>query len=413
MPSRRRLLTTLGTTGTVILAGCNEAAESDHPSETDESVYSPGTDADTGWPMPAYDRGFSACNPDAAAPRDDVTERWSVRIDASLPRRPVVAAGKVLVATASGLVATDVESGDEQWRYDRTGDGPVTMTAPVVHDGMAYFGFNEPRGLIAVDVESGDRQWHAPTTGFVDAAPTFALSNERLYAGDDTGRIYQIDPANGEITARTEVFGSVTEIVYSDTTVLVGTSGGEVYSFYRNGAEITGNWRRRVDGAVTALTAADNEIYVSTWSGSVYRLADDNSAGSSRWETDRSAVGGLAVASDDVVGFDTNSIRTFDPSTGDVGWDREASFTAAPAVAGDTIYVGGATAGDDGTGFVAAYPLRGGGNRGPLRPGNERWRFDVDGVPGVGIAVADGAVFACAGGLSSEDGPQVYALEPV
>src|SRR6056297_2359668 len=164
MPSRRRFLTTLGVTGSALLAGWTAAGE---------SAYSPGTDTDTEWPMPAYDRGYTASNPDAAAPRDGVTERWSTDIS-RVPRRPVIAAGMVLVTTASGLVALDVESGEERWHYGTDEDAQnVPTTAPVVHDGTAYVGVEKPDGLIALDVETGTEQWHVETTGSVWAAPTF------------------------------------------------------------------------------------------------------------------------------------------------------------------------------------------------------------------------------------------------
>lgn len=413
MTDRRRFLTALGTAGTAAIAGCSDpTAESSHSPQSDEETYSPGTDAQAEWPLPAYDQQFTACNPDAAAPRESVSERWSVELDGAMPRRPVVAAGKVLVATDAGLVALTVESGEESWRYESEDDGPVRMTAPIVRDGAVYVGVDDPRGLLALDVENGTKQGHASTTGFVDTAPTFGRGGRFVYAGDDTGHVYQIDTTSGEIAARTEVFGGVTAIVSSFSTVLVGTRGGEVYSLYRSGEVLTGYWRRRVDGKVTGLAARNDGVYVSTWGGPVYRLTNSDRAGATRWKTDRGATDGIAVAAHDVVGMDASGLRTFVSRTGDDRWNREASFTAAPAVAGDTIYVGGVTAGDDGTEFVAAYPLRGGGDRGPLRPGSERWRFDVDGIPGAGIAVADGAVFACTGGLSSEGGPQVYALGP-
>ncbi|WP_435349277.1 PQQ-binding-like beta-propeller repeat protein [Haloarchaeobius sp. HRN-SO-5] len=400
MPSRRRFLSTLGTTGTAVLAGCTDSGE---------SVYSPGTDSDTEWPMPAYDRGFSAYNPDAAAPRDGVTERWSTEIP-PLPRHPVVAAGTVLVPTISGVVALDVGTGEERWRH---GSEHSRARAAVVDGGTAYVSFGDPRGLVALDVETGDQQWHVQTTGYVDAAPTFDREHDSLYVGDDTGRLYEIDSTSGEVTDRTEVFGPVTALAHNGL-LLVGTGGGEVYNFRVGGRPFTGQWRRRVVGAVTALVSSYGNTYVATWGGPVYRLQGGPDAGSNRWEADRGAVGGLAAAHRDVVGWDLSGLRTFDARTGNVRWDMEGRFTGTPAIAGDTVYVGRRTRGEDGTGFVAAYALSGGGGILSLGSEDKRWQYDVESDRSVGgIAVADGAVFASTKGLLRDDsGPRMYALDP-
>ena len=399
MSSRRRFLTILGTTSTASLAGCIDFGE---------AAYSPGTDADTEWPMPAYDRGFSAYNPEAAAPRDGVTERWSTEIPV-LPRRPVIAAGTVLVPTASGLVALDVGTGEERWRH---GKDDSRARASVVHNGTAYVGLADLAGLFALDVETGEQQWHVENIGYGKAAPTFGVDYEHLYVGG-AGEVSQIDPTTGEITARTEVFGSVTALAHN-TSLLVGTEGGEVYSFSVGDHGFSAQWRRKVVGSVRAIVSFDSDIYVATWGGPVYRLQGGPDAGSSRWKAERGAVGGLAAASRDVVGCDLSGLRTFDAHSGDVKWGREGEFTAAPAIAGDTVYIGGETEDKGGSGFVAAYALSGGSGVGPLQVGGKRWQFDVesDRPIGPGIAVADGAVFACTEGLKGDTGPQMYALDP-
>lgn len=403
MPSRRRFLATLGTTGSTVLAGCIASGE---------SAYSPGTDVDTEWPMPAYDRGFTAYNPDAAAPRDGVTERWSTDIP-RVPRRPVIAAGTVLVTTASGLVALDVESGEERWRYGTDeGSQNEPTTAPVVHDATAYVGVTDPQGLLALEVETGIEQWHVETAGHVGAVPTFGSDHESLYAGDDTGVVYRLDPTSGEVTARTEVFGSVQTLAHHHTSLLTGTWTGEVYAFSTLADDtFVPSWRRKVVGNVNALADVGGQVYVGTARSRLYRLETSAGTGSSRWEAEPGSSGGLAVASRDVVVSGPTALRMVDSNTGDVEWKREGEFTAAPAIAGDAIYVGGTT--EDGSGFVAAYPLSGGSGLNPLGSGSERlWEFDVgSGAPVEGIAVADGAVFACTEDLQGGSEPRVYALD--
>lgn len=399
MPSRRRVLTSLGMAGAAGLAGCTGR---------DESRYSPGTDDTTEWPMPANDRGFSAYNPDAAAPREGVTERWSTEVSGLGPTAcPVVAAGRVLVPTSGALVALDIATGDEHWNH---GQEQPWSSAPVVRDGTAYVGFADQRGLVSLDVETGDERWRVETRGAIKTAPTFDMGQDNLYLGDDTGRVYRITPATGEVTLRGEVFGPVTALAHGRS-LLVGTESGEVYNLFPHHGTFTGLWRRKVGGWVTALTVArDGDIFVGTFGGPVYRLADGGGVGAIRWKVDRGGTH-LAATGGDVVGSDGAGLRTFDARTGTAGWEREGYYGAAPAIAGDTIYVGGGEKGENGNGFVAAYPLSGGTSIGPLSFGGKRWRFTVDSAVMEGVAVADGAVFATTQSRT-ESPSRVYALDP-
>lgn len=398
MPSRRHFLITLGGASAAGLAGCTDP---------NESSYTPGTDDTTKWPMPAYDRGFSAYNPDAAAPRDGVTERWSTEISFGPGSRPVVAAGRVLVPTTGALVALDLATGEERWRHDQ--EQPWT-SAPAVHDGIAYVGWAQV-GFAALDIETGDEQWRVKTRGSINAAPTFDHNHDTLFVGDSTGRLYQIDRSTGKVILRGEVFGPVTALVHGHG-LLVGTESGEVYRLFPNHhhGEFMGMWRRKVDGWVTTLIKRGNAIFVGTYGGSVYRLQYGAGVGSSRWEAERGSIH-LAATSGDVVGSDGGGLRTFDARTGEVEWRQAGHYHAAPAIAGDTIYVGGGELGENGNGFIAAYALSGGTGVGPLTFDSRRWKFDVESAAVEGVAVADGAVFGVTQSLK-ESPSRVYALDP-
>lgn len=357
--------------------------------------------------MPAYDRGFSAYNPDAAAPRDGVSERWSTELAGLGPTaRPVVADARVLVPTSAALVALDLDSGEELWRH---GEEQPWATAPVVHDGTAFVGFADRSDVVALDVATGEEQWRVETRGPIEASPTFDHGRDYLYVGDDTGGVYQVDHSAGEVTLRGEVFGPVTALAHGRT-LLVGTESGEVYDLFPHHGEFTGLWRRKVGGWVTALVERDGAIFVGTFGGPAYRLRDGADVGTSRWEVERGAIH-LAATSRDVVGSDGGGLRTFDGRTGDVEWRRDGHYDADPAIAGDTVYVGGGEVGEDGDGFVAAHALSGGTGVGPLRVGGKRWQFDVESAVMEGVAVADGAVFAVTQSL--KDSPsRMYALDP-
>lgn len=318
----------------------------------------------------------------------------------------MVAAERVLVPTADALVALDPTTGEERWRKGQ--DQPWT-SPPAVHDGTAYVGFAFQPGLAAPDVKTGDEQWRVETSGFVKTAPTLDHGYDALYVGDDTGRVYRIDPANGEIRLGGEVFGPVTTLAHRRS-LLVGTESGEGYVLDPHQGEFTGVWRRKVAGKVTALTTApDGAIFVATFGGPVYRLRDGAHVGTRRWEAEQGAIH-LAATDSDVVGSDYGGFRTFDAGTGTTGWEREGHYDAAPAIAGDTVYVGGGEKGGNGNGFIAPYALSGGTGIGPLTVGGKRWRFDVDSAVMEGVAVADGTVFAVTQGPKKSPS-RVYALD--
>ena len=394
--TRRRFLSVVGTAATTAIAGC---------SALDESPYSPGSDADSEWPLPGYDIGSSAWNPDAAGPREGVTERWHADIDRPSDR-PVVAAGAVFVPTWKGLVALDLASGEEKWRVGN--DGSWT-TAPAVHEGTVYVGHADETGFVALDASDGSEQWRIETRGDVSAPPTFDYDFRHLYVGDDTGKVYQMNPTDGVVEHETEVLGAVTALA-SRTSLLVGTEGGEVYDLYEHRDTLVALWRRKVAGSVTDLAMADTAITVATFGGPLYRLRDGAFAGSSRWEYERGAIN-LAATSYDVFGTDLADLQSVHHRTGDQQWTVDGSFDCGPAVAGDTLYVGGGEPGERGSGFVAGYALDGGLRKFGIPFGGQRWRYEVDSAVMHGIAVADGAVFALTQGKKDVP-PRAYALDP-
>lgn len=386
MPStRRRFLAGAAAIGTAAAtAGCNALRDA----ADRRSPYSPGEDGDAEWPMPGYDRGSSGFNPDAAAPRDGATERWTVDI----PRPsgpPVVAGGVVLVPTVAELLALDLDSGEELWT---AGSGRPWPTGPAVHDGVAYLGFQDQSSLVAVDLADGGEVWRRETRDRVRAAPTFDGDFRNLYAGDGSGRVYQFDPASGAVVKTTDVFGEVSALSFFRS-LLVGTRGGEVSDFFDDGDRFQGLWRRELGGAVTDLALDGGAVHAATFGGPVYRLQDGAHAGSSRWEFDPGGVH-LAATPHDVFPADGGGIEALDGQTGERRWQRDGRFDARPAVAGDTVFAG------DERG-VMAFEASGG----------VRWTHDTDSRVAEGLAVADGAVFAVTAG--SESAPsRAYALDP-
>jgi len=73
---------------------------------------------------------------------------------------PVIANEKILVTSGPRILALDLETYEELWRFKTTG---VISTPPTVRDGIAYV-TSKDGNLYAVDLETGQRNWSVPVT---------------------------------------------------------------------------------------------------------------------------------------------------------------------------------------------------------------------------------------------------------
>ncbi|MFC6943039.1 PQQ-binding-like beta-propeller repeat protein [Salinirubellus sp. GCM10025818] len=389
--TRRRLLRAAAAGGAATLAGC---------AGVDDGSPTPGSDASTEWPYPAFDPQATAYAPDAAAPRSGVTERWAVET----PRptdRPVVAEERVFLPGAAGLHALDLATGESVWTVG-PGDQPWT-NAPAVVDGTVYATFRERPGVLALDPEDGTERWRADV-GPVSSSPV-ADGEGRCYVGTRDGGLVALDAGTGEVAWSYDLFGEVVELTFRLPTLVAGTTAGEVYALYDSDGprEL---WRRKVGGKVVALARTGGDALVSAFGGKLRRLANGAHAGSDRWANrdGGTAQGGLAVAAGLVFGGNGGGLTACDVRGGETAWSAPGRFAAGPAAAGDTVYAGR-------EGEVIAFAHSGGVGVGGLSVGRKRWSHPVSGTPLEGLAVADGAVVAVTGG-GEEGPPRTYVLDP-
>ena len=394
MPSRRRVLTAAGTAASVGLAGCAGFGE---------DRFSPGSDADTDWPMPRGDPRNTAFAPDAAVPREGASERWT-HDEGFDVRTPVVADGTAYVPTAEALVALDTADGSERWRFAPS-DQPWPAP-PAVHDGTVFVTASDEDEIHALDAETGDELWSLDGDRHVHVSPHLLageLVNEpSVLVGDATGRVAALDPATGDAAWTVDLFGAVRAFAYRAPMLYVGTSSGEVSVFLTEERERPRErWRRQVDGAIEGIAPTANGVAVSSFGGPLVNLNGD-AAGAPSWTAEERRAGSTPVHAGSwfySVGYDAASAtRSYD---GEVGWRADAPFGSAPSVAaGDTLYAAGEEA-------VHAFDLDGGG---PLSSG-KRFSHPVSGGGIQGLAVADGALFV-ARQSGEENGTTLYCLEP-
>ena len=400
MPSRRRVLGGIAGASLGGLAGCLGEGP----------TYSPGSDADADWPMPRLDSTNTAYDPDAAAPRDGVTERWTHEgTMASAP--PVVADGRVFLPTIDGLYAFDSESGERLWRYGPD-ENPWSSPA-TVYDGTVFVAFGNDDAVHAVDAETGEQIWWRADAATTEAGPHLLagqlVDDPVLYTGNRNGLLFRHDPETGDITWQTDLFGEIRAFGYRAGQLFVGTGSGEVYAFAESGEgrDRPGEmWRRKVGGAVGSILPDEEGVLVTTFGGPLRCLQSGAHAGTTRWTVPASMANVAPVGADGwfvTAGYDSlASVREFDRK---VGWKIGGRYDATPPVAaGDTLYVSDGEA-------VHAFALDGGTGIGEFRVGAKRWTHRTPGIATEGLAVADGALFvACSTGESDDTG--LYCLEP-
>lgn len=374
MPSRRALLSSIAGAGLLGTAGCLG-----YP----ESVFSAGSDADTDWPSPRFDAEQSAYNPDAKAPRKDATDTWAARIGRPVAS-PVVADGTVFLATWSALVAVDVESGEERWRFAPEN---ARFSAPTVRSGVVYVG--ESDDCYALDAESGEELWHVEDAT-AEAAPLFPreeiVHDPPVVVGNRDGVVRALDPDSGEERWRVDVFGSVRTLAWRLRGPYIGTGGGEVYAFSLSADEPRELWRTKVSGPVESLTPTENGLYVETFGGPFETLFADQAGvvGRTVGAAHANTAGVHAKSWVYSAGYNTlSSLREWDNN---VHWRVGGRYDYAdPVAAGDRLYVAGEKS-------VHAFDLDGGIGAGTNSFDVKRWSQKLPG--GVkGMAVADGALF--------------------
>jgi len=380
MPSRRRVLASLGLLATAGCLGRN--------SDTDSAT----TDGQTDWPLPDCDAGGTSYNPNPVGPRSVPEERWQ-RTVPQPTGRPVVAGGRVFLPTLGGL-RTFALDGSPGWSLTPVEDrSTVWPTGPAVHDGTVYVGTDDRRSLLALDADDGSERWRADV-GDVSVPPTPDHDWETIFVGTRDRTVARVDAESGDIRWATSVFGAVTALATSGDIAYVGTEAGEVYALLNS----EGLWRRKLPGSVVDVALGNGgPVYATTFGGGTFELADGLHAGRTRWHDESGpAKDSLVVTDDTVYGADGGGLVAMSRHGEGRRWSLDGSFAAGMAGAGDTLYVGG----EDG---VSAYRLDGGLGVGDVRLNARRWHVDVGGSVVRGLAVADDALFVPVSGTSESE----------
>ncbi|MBB3232263.1 PQQ-binding-like beta-propeller repeat protein [Halomonas stenophila] len=171
---------------------------------------------------------------------------------------PVMAAGNLLVGTASGLAALDPRSGEVRWRRFRE----ATLYSPSVAGELAFVAGRDGT-LRAVEAASGEVRWTHRFEGWVYPP---ALAAGVLVTGGQGAALTALEPATGRLLWQRPI-GQ--ELVYRPVAgrelVFVTTFAGEVLALEPSSGDI--RWRYRDRVASGSPAADDRRLYLARLDG--------------------------------------------------------------------------------------------------------------------------------------------------
>jgi outer membrane protein assembly factor BamB len=269
---------------------------------------------------------------------------WSVSARSRVGFPPVVAYGRLFVATAAGSVLSiDAASGKVAWRKNLE---RCIRSSPAVGGGTVYVALmdrapcpvhdEKQRGfLVALDAATGRTLWRF-RSALNESSPL--LARGVLYFGTWDGKVHALVAKTHRplwtAETRAEVRASV---AYSNGLVYVGSYDGTLYAFdAKTGAP---RWSASPGTAIYSTPAvAAGRVFVGSTGGGVY--AYDAESGSYVWgrTAGRAVYGSPAVWRDTVyVGSYDGTFYAFDAATGETRWQ----FAANGPISGSATVMAG------------------------------------------------------------------------
>lgn len=193
------------------------------------------------------------------------TLRWQFDIDVAAS--PAVADNSIYVPDRNGnLVAIDVQTGREQWRFKT--NGPLS-SSPAIAGDTIYVGSRD-RHLYAIDMETGQQRWSYRTGNWVASTPT--IVGDTVFFGSNDEFVYALEAATGDEKWRfktgNDVFASPT---VSGETVFVGSYDSTLYAI--NAKTDEEQWRFKTGRPIkSSAVVIDSIVYVGSGDGYLYGI---------------------------------------------------------------------------------------------------------------------------------------------
>lgn len=335
--------------------------------------------------------------------------QWRVQTGGAIHSSPTVANGVTYIGSEDGfLYAIDSVSGDVRWKFNA--ESPISSSAAIA-DGMVFVGGRDGR-LWAVSEATGKSLWMMKTGpdmplawghesgDFITSSPT--VIGDQLLFGSGDGYLYCVARQTGNLQWRFKTGGRVRSSPAADAGVAyIGSQDGQVYAVdLGTGSE---RWHYATEGAgldsgkfgydrrtvQSSPAVVGGTVYVGARDGFLYALSAADGHLIWRFDHQISWVNSSPAVIDGQVyaaSSDGKFVQSVDARSGKENWrlSPESLFWSSPAISGNVLYIGGATA----TLFAV-----------DRRSGKELWRYRVTGKIHSSPSVADGRVF-----FGSEDG---------
>jgi outer membrane protein assembly factor BamB len=326
---------------------------------------------------------YSGCDDGALHALDARTgkERWRVSTGAPVRARPIVHGEVVFAASDDGnLYALDARTGAERWkseigkaieradfgapefRYDHQAPAPTVA-------GDTVFAASTGGQLVALDLATGKERWRFRAADISTSTP--AVRGETVFFASFDGHAYAVDARTGELRWKHDFGAEVpTSPAPCDDLVLFGSRSYDLVALRADDGAPAWSYYFWFSWAESSPTVRDRIAYAGSSDGQLL-VALDAKTGKEKWrfDTGGSAWGQPAVTADAVflgaVGVAEYMIDhegaffAVERATGEPRWrfpaerragERVWGFASSPAVGDGRVYVGSLD------GSVLAFP---------------------------------------------------------
>lgn len=185
---------------------------------------------------------------------------------------PTIANGTVYFgARDASFYALDAKTGDVKWEYDL--ENSWVLSTAAYHDNTLYVGTSDTYLVLALDATTGKEKWRQKLKGYVYGSP--CLTTNALFIGDFTGRMFSLNPANGDIisTFETSAFKENKHILKADGTMsFQDIAAGRDLGSYLVTTDVM-NALYTLGPIVSSPAIHANKLYFGSADGNVYAIS--------------------------------------------------------------------------------------------------------------------------------------------
>jgi outer membrane protein assembly factor BamB len=265
--------------------------------------------------------------------------RWQFATKNAIEGTVVIANGVVYAGSADKhLYAIDLKTGAQKWKTLLT----LITSSPGYKDGRVYIGDNDGK-FYCIDAADGKVLWTFETEGQITAAPNFHGDDILIPSHDST--LYCLDKTGKKIwdfKIEGPIYGGVA--VADGKTFLAGCDSLMHVLDAKTGKELGSVDLKGQSGSAAAVVG--DRLYVGTMSNQV--LAVNLKSLRIEWEFEapkrKQGFYGSAAVADDlvVIGSRDDKVWAIDRRTGKRKWDylTDHKVDGSAVIAGDRVYIG-------------------------------------------------------------------------